>query len=100
MKTVMRTQRRVEPITRETIHYWWAYAVYQGKLLIDGWYPSENEAYQFASRRIPVHFEVVELATRDKWRATRAIKHLTLEATNDIDFAIKRARHTKPEEGL
>ena len=73
--------------------YFWAYAIYQGKLLIDGVYRTESDAYTFAAKHIPVRFEVVELNTRNEARATQEIKHITLEQTEDLDFSIQRARH-------
>lgn len=74
-------------------HYYWAYAIYQGKLLIDGWYIDEQQAYSFASRRMPVRFEVICLKTKDRGKATQTIKHQVLEQTQDIDFALQRAKH-------
>jgi ribosomal protein L16/L10AE len=73
--------------------YYWAYAIYQGRLLIDGWYADEQQAYEFARRRIPVKFEVIALNTYNRQSATQKIKHEVLEQTGDIDFALQRAKH-------
>jgi len=73
--------------------YWWAYAIYQGRVVIDGYYNSEQEARKFAYNKLPGNYEVVCLPTRDRARATQIIKHRVLETTGDIDFALQRAKH-------
>jgi hypothetical protein len=72
---------------------WWAYAIYQGKLVIDGWYYTEMECYTFAAKNIPCRFEVISLDTINRASATQKIKHQILDETGDIDFALKRAKH-------
>lgn len=71
---------------------WWIYAVYQGKLLIDGYYRSEQEAYSFGQRKMPSGFKVIELHTTDKVRATQELKHLMVEEI-DLSFGLQRAKH-------
>jgi len=93
--------KKYEKFTEESIRtgafgrhtYWWAYAIYQGKLVIDGWYRTEQEANHLAYLKLPCRFEVICLSTRDRARATQAIKHQVLEETGDIDQALKRAKH-------
>lgn len=78
--------------------YYWAYAIYQGKLIIDGYYRTYNDAYNFAYQKIPVRFEVVCLGTKDRRKAVNIIKHQVLESTSDLDFALRRAKHIKRQQ--
>jgi len=75
--------------------FYWNYTIYQGRLLIDGYYNDEQEATQFGYKNIPVAFETVPLNTKDRNRATQVIKRRVWEQTGDIDQALKRARHPK-----
>ena len=75
--------------------YFWAYAIYMGKLVIDGFYRTSQDAYNFAYQKVPVRFEVICLGTRDRAKAVNIIKHQVLESTRDLDFALKRAKHIK-----
>jgi len=93
METI--TQYRTAINSDNGKNYWWAYAIYQGKLVIDGAYATEQEAWSFANRRIPVHSNIICLGTKDRYKAGRLIKHQVLEETDNIDLALKRAKHYK-----
>ncbi len=80
--------------------YYWNYAIYQGRLLIDGWYPLEQEATQFGYKNIPVAFETIPLNTKDRNRATQVIKRRVWEQTGDIDQALRRAKHPRNNDAL
>ena len=84
--------------SKDKHNYYWNYAIYQGKLLIDGCYNNEQEAMQFGYKNIPVAFETVPLNTKDRSKATQVIKRRVWEQTGDIDQALKRARHPKNNE--
>ena len=73
--------------------YYWAYTVYEGKLVIDGYYRTEAEAHQFAAQKIPVSFEVVCLNTIDRTKARDHIKHEYLAGGGDFGTVLKRVRY-------
>ena len=59
---------------RRHSYYYYNYALYAGKLLIDGCYSTSEEALQFGYKNIPVQFETICLSTRDKNAASKIIK--------------------------
>ena len=80
--------------------YWYNYAIYNGRLIVDGFYSSEQEATQFGYKNIPVQFTTIALPTKDRNKATQICKRKVWEQTGDIDQALKRARHPKNQENL
>ena len=82
--------------------FYWNWAIVRGRLIVDGVYSSEQEALQFGYKNIPVLFQTINLSTKNVSRATQIIKHRVWDETSDIDMALKRAAHKKPEikEGL
>ena len=84
-----------EEVTRGKDNYWYNYAIYNGRLIVDGFYFSEQEALQFGSKNIPVGYKTVNIATRDRSKATQIIKRRVWEETNDIDMALRRAKHER-----
>ena len=77
--------------------YWYNYAIYNGKLVVDGFYPSEESAQQFGYKNIPTQFSTISLNTKDRNKAVQIIKRRVWEETHDLDFALKRASRKKPE---
>lgn len=80
--------------------YWWIKATHEGRLVILGPYSTEGEASGFGFQRLGTDFEVYDLPTRDKARATSMIKARILKQTSNLDTALQRARHKLPDEGV
>lgn len=60
-------------------------------------YNSEAEASEWGFQKLGSNFEVVELRTRDRAQATRAIKRIIFDRTSSLDMALQRARHELSE---
>jgi len=78
--------------------YWWNYAIYGGKLVVDGPYSDEREATSFGYKNIPCVFETVCLSSRNTAKCTQIIKRKVWGEMHSLDFALKRASHKKPKE--
>lgn len=74
-------------------NYWWAYTVYNGKLVILGAFNTEEEAYERAYGKLPVEFKVIGLPYKTQSKATQIIKYKMLEDTSNLDFSLQRAKH-------
>ena len=74
-------------------NYFWAYANYQGKLVILGAFLTREQAYQTAYTKLPSTFQIIELNTRDQSKATQVIKFQVLNNTSDLDFSMQRSKH-------
>lgn len=84
------TQRRTGSRARP---YYWIVADYNGQLVVIGPKDTAEEANQFAYENLDVEFEVKELQTRDRARATSILKANRLEETGNLGQALQRARH-------
>ena len=73
--------------------YWYAYGMYNNKLIILGGYATEEEAYQVAYGKIPDGFQVIGLPYKTQSKVTQIIKYKMLEATDNLDLSIQRAKH-------
>lgn len=80
--------------------YWWIKTTHEGRLVILGPYATEGEASDFAFQQLGTDFEVFDLPTRDKARATSMIKARILKQTSSLDTALQRARHKLPDGGV
>ena len=82
---------------RKTGSGWWIRATSSnGRLVIFGSFPMEDDANNYGFRHFGQNFEVVWLPTRDTGKATRMLKKQLFDQVNDLDRAIARASH-KPE---
>lgn len=81
--------------------YWWAWASEpeSGRLIVLGWYNSENEAYQDAIGKMhrsngeSIPFEVVPLKTRDRTFAKAKLNYIRLEKGTAVENMVKRAKY-------
>ena len=76
--------------------YWWAWATEpeSGRLIVLGWYNSENEAYQDAIGKMQgIPFEVVSLKTRDRTYAKAKLNYIRLEKCTAVQDMVKRAKY-------
>lgn len=85
--------RLPRPEPKATGAYYWIWAIKNGRLVVVGSEPSEQEAYRFGYSKLgDVEFHVVALPTRNMDTAVRMIKAKVLDRTANLDFSIKRAR--------
>lgn len=75
---------------------WWISTFHNGRLVVLGCYATEEEANQTGFEKLRGEFEAHELMTIDKGKATAMIKAKVLEQTENLDLALKRARHKLP----
>ena len=84
--------------------YWWAWATEpeSGRLIVLGWYNSENEAYQDAIGKMQgIPFEVVPLKTRDRTYAKAKLNYIRLERYSRSGYGQKsKVRCTQSQEGI
>ena len=73
--------------------YFWAYANYQGKLVILGAFLTREQAYQTAYTKLPSTFQIIELQTKDQSKATQIIKFQVLNITSNLDYSLQRSKH-------
>ncbi len=76
--------------------YWWAWATEpeSGRLIVLGFYNSENEAYQDAIGKMQgIPFEVVPLKTRDRTYAKAKLNYIRLEKGTAVQDMVKRAKY-------
>lgn len=59
---------------------------------------SEEEASQYGFQKFGGEFDVHELPTRDKTRATSMIKAKIFDQSSDLEKALQKARHQVPGE--
>ena len=85
------------PVLRTGVYYW-VIAQHRGRTLIIGPKTSEEDANRLGFEKLEGNFSVVELATRDRSKATAQIKARILNRTSDIDEATKRFRHKYEKE--
>lgn len=73
--------------------YYWIVGNYNDRLIIIGAYGTTDEAYRMGYEKLDCPFDVVELPTKDKGKATGILKARRLEQTSNLDLALKRAKH-------
>ncbi len=74
--------------------YYYARAIYQGRLILTGPYGSETEGRQDAySNNLPPNFEIVAYDTIDAKEATKRSKKWYLDQSKSLDLAMQRAKH-------
>jgi hypothetical protein len=73
--------------------YWWIKANYNGRLIVIGPKATEEEAYRTGYEKLECPFDVIELGTKDRAKATAHFKERRLEETGSLDLALKRAKH-------
>lgn len=66
-----------------------------GRMVLLGPYNDEREAEEMAVSKINTDYEVVQLPTRDRAKATQMLRHKILRSDGgDLATALKRMRHT------
>ncbi len=75
--------------------YYWILTVDKatGRPVVLGPYGTESEANDIGFSKLGVVFEVVPLRTRDVTLATKVLKHKRFMETEQLDEALKRAKH-------
>lgn len=74
----------------------WVTTVYQGRRVILGPYDTEEKANAVGFEKLENNYEVVELPTRDRARATQQIRHRYFEKGDGLDTVLKRMMHKAP----
>lgn len=77
--------------------YYWISAIEKesGRLVVLGPYDTEDEANQVGfGAKLDGNFEVHQLGTIDKARATSEIKYKRFNQTKSLEQALRRAKHT------
>ncbi len=92
-KSREQSRKAREHHTRETGHYFFIKAIVDGRLFIDGPFPTYDTAMQIGFKAIQTNFEVFESDTRDRKVATSRAKHNLLESTSDIRRATRYSKH-------
>lgn len=67
-----------------------------GHLVILGPYSSREDAEAKSYQELENPFEVVELNTRDRGKATAILKKRNLSSTSDLGSSLQRAGHQPP----
>ncbi len=88
---VYQEYEEIKPAKRPTSG-WYAWTVKDNHVLVFGWYKSEEEAYADLRPKLR-DFEVIELQTIDKREATRKIKKMVFDRTENLELALQRAKH-------
>ena len=79
--------------------YFWVWAMHEGKIAVfPPPYNTEEEASEYGFRHLGSNFEVAKLTTRDVAKATRTIKRTVFDRTDNLDLALRRAKHSLPDE--
>ena len=73
--------------------YWLVTFRENGQLVVAGRYEDEFEARRVGQEKLHGNYQVFELMTRDRNRATAAIKYKILEQTGNLELALKKASH-------
>lgn len=74
--------------------YYWVWCTKGGTpVILSPAYTDEEEANRVGFTRLQGNFEVLPLTSRDRREATRRIKRIILDRTNNLEEALKRARH-------
>lgn len=73
--------------------YYYIRAYYNGRLIVIGPKSTEEEAYRTGYEKLDCPFDVIELDTKDRKRATAHFKERRLEETGDLGLALRRAKH-------
>lgn len=69
--------------------YYWNYKLYMGKLVISGWYKTQEEATVAACRHGESDWQTVQLKTKDQQKASNLIKQQVYGTTGDINQSLK-----------
>lgn len=89
----MRRIRRIRHPLRTSHPYYWIVALVGERTVLIGPYDSRQEANDVGYGKVGGYFDVVELMTRDRSRASQMVKEMKLEKTGDIDKALERVKH-------
>ena len=73
--------------------YFYIWASDQGRNVLLGPYDTREEANRAAWQQLNCYFEIVELPTRDRGRATQIMKAQKLERTQDLSQSLDRVNH-------
>ena len=73
---------------------WWVHTMHEGRLVIFGPYTDEQSASEYGFQKFGSNFDAVWLPTKDTNRATKMLKKQLYDQVNDLDVALRRARHT------
>lgn len=75
--------------------YWFVSVVEpeSGRLVVLGEYKSREEAYRMALQKLTANFEVFDMPTKDRAKATQHAKYVMFNKTEDLKRSIQRAKH-------
>ena len=73
--------------------YFYIWAEEEGRNVLLGPYDSREEANRAAWQQLNCHFEIVELPSRDRGRATQIMKAKKLEKTQNLSQSLERVQH-------
>jgi len=78
--------------------YWYVTTTVNGRLYILGPYVDEEKALETAGTELgDTDFELVELPTRDRSKATQLMRARVLEETHNLPYAVRRTKHQPPK---
>ena len=80
-------------LTRRSGSGFWVHTMHEGRIVIFGPYTDEQSASEYGFRHFGSNFDVEWLPTRDTNRATKMLKKQLYDRTDELDLALKRARH-------
>lgn len=74
--------------------WWYVVAKHEGRVVLLGPYNTEQEANTVAVEKLDGTYEVVQLRTRDRAKATQLLRHRILSDNSDLGQALRRMKHT------
>ena len=88
-------EQDAQPLRMDMGVYWWIYAMQDGKRIIWGSFPTEEEAMQTGYSVLSGNFECVPLRTKNSVEASRILRARVLAETQNVPLTFKRFEHER-----
>ena len=76
-------------------NYWYIVTKQDGRMVLLGSYDTPQEAENIAMEKINSDYEVVQMPTRDRAKATQMLRHKMLRGNGgNLEDSLRRMKHT------
>ena len=76
-------------------NYWYLVTKQDGRMVLLGPYGDEPEAAGVAMEKINTDYEIVQMPTRDRAKATQLLRHKILQGNGgNLEDSLRRMKHT------
>ena len=76
-------------------NWWYIVTKQDGRMVLLGPYSDEHEAESVAVEKLNTDYEVVQMATRDRTKATQMLRHKMLRGNGgNLEDSLRRMKHT------